>query len=150
MDRASLFIQNDGPAVASCNWWETEMEQAGLFYVSINAGAFRLFVPRISESVLADMTTARIVVVSRGPWRQSGLADAMEILFDDGSDSPYAIHLQVQAFDRLPLDADARKELQFTVWTAPTDGQPQCAAEFPARYRRVKTLPCLKRYEECR
>jgi len=40
-------IENDGPDIVTTNYWTTEHEQRGLFYVSINAGTCRLLVPAV-------------------------------------------------------------------------------------------------------
>ena len=88
--------------------------------------------------------TGKHVIVSRGPWPSEQLPDAVEILFDDGSDNPFALHLSPESLDRMPLDTDAGKEWLFTVWTAPRrNGPPHKALERPAYYRRVDALPCL-------
>jgi hypothetical protein len=70
--------------------------------------------------------------------------DALELLFDDGSPDPYAVHLQVEQCDRLPLAADVAKEWLLTVWTAPRRGKPHKALERIAYYRLVPRLPWLK------
>ena len=41
-----LKFENDGPLIVASNYWESEMAAAGKLYVSINAGCFRLLVPR--------------------------------------------------------------------------------------------------------
>ena len=48
------------------------------------------------------MRESRECVLSRGPWPAAGLADAVEILFDDDSEEPYALHLPPESFDLLP------------------------------------------------
>lgn len=140
----SLVIENHGPLMLRTNFWGSEIERAGKLYVSINAGAFRLLVPRSQEPILSDLRTGKSVVISRGPWPWAGLADALEILFDDGTETPFALHLSPESFDRLPLDSDAGREWLFAVWTAPRRGRPHKAIERPAFYRRVPQIPWLK------
>jgi len=75
----------------------------------------------------------------RGPWPAQGLAEAIELLFDDGSDSPYALHLSPQQIDRVPPDSESGREVRVTVWT---EG-PTCTLDLPGRYRRSARLPDL-------
>lgn len=143
-----VTIHNHGPLIVSTNFWETEYATVGKFYVSINGGAFRLLVPPSQEPAIAEMTTAKVVVLSRGPWPAQHRDDAVEILFDDRTENPFALHLTVESFDHLPLDSDAGREWLFTAWTAPRRGRPHKALERPCWYRRVERIPCLKPWKE--
>lgn len=139
-----ISIQNDGPEIVHTDYWRTSNAARGYYYLSINAGAFRLLVPESCVANLREWTSAREVLVSRGPWPQAARSDALEILFEDDSDSPYALHLGVEQIDRLPLDVDQDLAGQaarwiFTVWT-PTGR----ALALPCRYRRVARIPWLK------
>jgi hypothetical protein len=140
----SLTIQNHGPLILATNYWEGEFARTGKLFLTNNAGAFRLLVPPAEEQAIAEMATAKRVIVSRGPWPETGQADAFEILFDDETESPYAVHLTLVAVDRVPTDSDALKQWVFTAWTSPRRGKPHKALERPAFYRRVEKLPCLK------
>lgn len=143
-----LEVRNHGPLILSTNYWDTPECKLGRYLVSINAGAFRLLLPDVYESALEDMKTAKGVAVSRGPWAAQRLTDAFEFLFDDGTDSPYALHSSPEAFDRLPTDADAAGEWVFSVWTRPRRGKPHKALERPCRYRRSPQIPDLRPWEE--
>ena len=145
-----LAIDNHGPLLVASNFWETEMEAAGKFYLSLNAGAFRLLVPRSQEPAVSEMATAREVIVSRGPWPAVGRDDGIELLFDDGTDTPFELHFSVESLDRLPLDSDAGREWIFTAWTEPRRRGPHKSLERPAWYRRVPRIPWLKPREEDR
>ena len=76
-----LTIENDGPAIVASNFWTTDQARAGKFYISCNAGAFRLLLPPQTLAVVEDMRTARIVEV-----RREGKAN-FRIIFEDDSDS---------------------------------------------------------------
>jgi len=139
-----ITIENDGQDITGTNYWETEHAGRGLVYVSINAGCFRLLIPDARVSEIGEMRTAREVIVSRGPWPKMGRHDAVELMFEDDSDEPYALHLSTESFDRLPLPADRDRPGQeprwkLSVWT--TSGK---ALELPCRYRVVKSIPCMK------
>jgi hypothetical protein len=134
-----LTITNNGPEIASTNFWETPHAHAGKVFLSLNAGCFRLLLPEDLEDQLAEMRTARNVVISRGPWPGGGKADAIEVLFDDGTDSPLAIHIGTEQVDQLPLDSDAGKPCKFAVYIC----GPARSLTLPARYRRSAQLPDL-------
>lgn len=133
-----IFIVNDGPRIVRTTYWQTEHARRGLLYVSVNARAFRLLVPDAARVVVHEMQAARAnyAIVTRGPWRGQ---DALEILLEDGSDSPYAVHVLAAQCDRLPAPQDAgRTDLRLLVYTPAG-----LACEFPARYRLAPVLPCL-------
>jgi hypothetical protein len=133
-----ITIDNNGPDIIATNYWTSEQARAGFLFLSINAGAFRLMVPAAQEAQIAEMRTAKEVIVSRGPWPDRGRHDALELLFEDFTASPYSIHLGTDQCDRLPVPADRHKEHTFTIWTS-AGKQFEC----PAWYRIVKRLPCL-------
>ncbi len=131
-------VENAGPEILSTNYFETEHAALGYIFLSVNAGAFRLLLPPTLEVQLAEMKTGRIVVISRGRWRER---DALEIMFDDGSRDPYCLHLGIEQVDRLPSRADdGRDDLLFSVWTS----GPRKVWECRCAYRMVATLPCLE------
>jgi hypothetical protein len=137
-----LAISNDGPLITATNYWEHDLERRGLAFVSLNARAFRVLLPRSLEITIPDMATGRLAVVSvpRNPCRY-----AMEIMLDDGSESPYCLHLSAGQIDHLPARKDdGRDDLEFTVWTRPRRGEPHEALRRPAAYRSVTTIPWLK------
>lgn len=69
--------------------------------------------------------------------------DALEILFEDGSESPFAVHLLVEQADRVPAASDEGRTFRLAIWTE--NGK---RGEMPARYRRVPRLPWLEPWEE--
>lgn len=137
---AQLAIQNDGPLILQTNFWETDWSANGLCFVSLNAGHFRLLLPPSVEQYLPDMQAAREVVISRGQWTQHR-REGMELLFDDGSANPFAIHCFPQQFDRLPLPEYAGREAVLTVWANRTG--PTNMLSRPAYYRIVPAIPYL-------
>ena len=53
-----LRIENHGPLIAS-NFWEPPGRLRGKVFLSLNAGAFRLSVPRSQEPAVSEMATVR-------------------------------------------------------------------------------------------
>ena len=139
-----LRIENHGPLIVATNYWDLPEERLGKVLVSPNAGAFRVLLPRVAEPSLEDMKAGRECLVSRGPCPGMGLPDATEILFDDGTNSPFALHLSVAAWTTLPDPADVAKEWVLTAWTAPRRGKPHKALERPCWYRLSDLLPDLR------
>jgi len=148
MPASELLIENDGPLIVSTNFWDLPECKLGKYLASVNAGAFRLLLPEVHEPILDEIRTSAGVAVTRAPWLEQRLTDAIEILFDDGTPSPFALHTAATAFDRLPTDADTTGKWVFSVWTRPRHGKPHKALELPCRYRLAQKLPDLRPWEE--
>jgi hypothetical protein len=134
-----LTIENDGQDIRETNYWQSEHARRGYVYLSWNDGAARLLVPQALEVELAEMRAAISVIVSRGHMNGR---DALELLFEDGSDNPYCIHLGSEQTDRLLPASEQGRSFDFTVWTA--NGK---QLQLPARYR-VASLPYLKPWQD--
>jgi hypothetical protein len=144
-----LRVENDGPRILSTNYWGSDLERAGKLYVSLNAGAFRVLVPATMEFGVSEMATGKGVAVSRGPWPVMRLPDAFEVLWDDGTPDPFALHLSPESFDSLPAPGDVGGEWVCTVWTHPRgDDRPRLVLKRPCRYRLSKRLPDLRPWNE--
>ncbi|NMG30581.1 hypothetical protein [Aromatoleum evansii] len=133
-----MLIVNDGPAVSGTDYFDSPPAKAGYLYLSWNVGAARLLLPDNRHGWLNEMATASEVIISRGPWSAARGRDALELMFEDGSDAPFAIRLTMEQTDRLPTEMVIADGLDFHVLTR--NGQ---VLQFPARYRRVGALPCM-------
>lgn len=143
----TLLITNNGPSILTTNYWQTALAREGKFYLSTNAGVFRLLVPPQHQGSLRNMRSAHTCVVSRGPYPELHLTDALEILFDDGSQEPFALHLSSGAVDRMPFDSDSAQRWVLTVWTHRVGDTCTLALERLCRYRRVRRLPDLRPWQ---
>ena len=152
-------IKNHGPLILSTDYWGSAMERAGKFYVSVNAGAFRLLVPATQEGLVPDMRAAKGCAVSRGRFHDTfGLdhlvgtfregADAIEILFDDLTTNPIALHFSPESFDRLPTAENAGREWVLSVWTQPRRNKPHKVMDRPCRYRLAAKIPDLRPWDK--
>lgn len=159
-----MRIRNDGPVVVETDYWQTEHGQKGALYLSINAGAFRLLVPPLVEG---DVPLEGVVgaAVSRGPWPDEDLADALEILLDDETQSPFAAHLSRDSVDRMPNDealkgrrgglrrigsgyvSSPHRHWLLTVWHRDGELGARCALSVPCTYRRASRLPDLRPWD---
>lgn len=93
-----FFIENEGQAVAGTDYWQSVQAQAGYVYLSWNAGAARLLVPDAAKHLLREMRGAEYVIISKGALHGR---DALELVFEDGSDAPFVIHMLSEQCDRL-------------------------------------------------
>lgn len=137
-----MLILNDGPTVSATDYFDSPAAKAGYLYLSWNAGAARLLLPDNRHDWLNEMASAREVIISRGPWTAARGRDALELMFEDDSDAPFAIRLTMEQTDRLPTEAVIADGLDLHVLTR--NGQ---MLQFPARYRRVGALPCVQPWD---
>lgn len=138
-----LTIENNGQEILSTNYWSSEHAARGYLYLSINAGAFRLMVPPAREADIIEMMSGHEAIISMGPWTDHGGREAVEIMFEDLSDNPYAVHIVSQQCDRLPTNADRNRTFVLTIWTVVGK-----QAEMPARLRIVKRIPWMRPWRE--
>lgn len=144
----TLKIKNNGADIAASDYWHSEYARAGKMIVSCNAGAIRLLIPPQMRPALNAMRGAEYAIVSRGPWPEAGATEAVEILFDDYTDSPWAAHLTPESFiNGLPSEPPPGKLWRVTVWDC-KKGKPKKAIDLPCRWRRVASLPCLRPWSE--
>jgi hypothetical protein len=133
-----LVIENQGQTIARTNYWDSEGARHGVLYLSWNAGAGRLLVPDNQTHILRELKGASEVIVSRGTWREQGNRDALELLWEDGSDSPFAIQLLAVQTDRLIPESHQGGGFVITVWT-----RAGIKGRWPGRYRVVESIPDL-------
>jgi hypothetical protein len=134
-----LMIVNAGQAIQETNYFDSEMARRGFFYVTWNAGAIRLLIPDCAESVIEEMRTGRVCVVSSGVMR-GGVMDGrrmLELMFDDGSESPFTMHLSADQVDRDVITSEVA--VPVTAWS-----RKGLVGEWPGWYRVVEWLPSLE------
>lgn len=134
-----LTIKNQGQTIVETNFFDLEQAKKGFFYLSWNAGAARLLVPDAHIDLVQDMKVAEFVIVSRGPWREQGNRDALELLFEDHSDIPFVIQLMAEQTDRLLPEEDQGSGFVVIVQT-----RQGAQATLPGRYREVAEIPCME------
>lgn len=131
-----IVVSNKGPELLESNYWTSNLAAQGNAFLSWNAGAARLLLPPAYSSHLRVMSSAQHVVLSRGSMHGFGV-DALELLFEDGSDEPFCIHMPREHGDRIVPKSDAGPTV-LSAWT-----QAGKAFVLPAWYRVVGTLPDL-------
>lgn len=143
-----IGIKNDGQKIVETNFWETDYAHNGICYLSINAGCYRLLIPENRRDWLREINTAKEIIISRGPAPQASppKSDALEILFEDGTDSPFMILIGPEQVERMPADADHGWKGVMHIYDRLAE---KPLIEFTrVYYRRVKKLPYMKRVEE--
>lgn len=138
-----IQITNHGPLILSTNYWESDLARGGKVFLSVNAGAIRILLPPARYADLADMRTGKYCILSRGPWPAQRKSEAIEIMWEDELDSPYALHLTPESFDLLPAEPELGREWIVSVWMA-KDGRPHKSMERLCHWRRVERIPWLK------
>ena len=133
-----LTISNKGQALADTTYWDSDHARAGLLYLTWNAGAARLLIPDTAKPMLREMKGAREVIVSRGPWTDQGNRDALELLWEDGSNEPFCVHLVAEQTDRLIPEYQQGGGFVVTAWT-----RGGLKARWPGKYRVVPQIPDL-------
>ena len=136
-----LTIENAGGAITATNYFDSEPAVAGKMFLSMNAGAFRLLVPdSVAATITAEVKAAKEIIISLGPWPEAGKEKAVELLFEDGSEAPYCLHLSGEQTDRWPMPADDGRPFLFAAWGR----GPELLIEHRARLRFVPRLPYLR------
>ena len=85
-----IHSENDGPEIVLTNYWEHEQAKAGFCFLSINAGCFRLLVPKFLknlsvEELLQCAWSCEYVVVSCGYWVSENQKNAFDIKYEEKS-----------------------------------------------------------------
>jgi hypothetical protein len=132
-----IVTSNDGCDLLSTNYWGLDCAQSGLLYLSFNAGAGRLLVPKVHEDIIREVESADYVIVSSGVLATG--QRAIEILFEDHSDEPFSITIQEEACDRTLSGSGVTKPFLMSLYT-----EAGKVLTFTARHRKVPLLPCNK------
>jgi hypothetical protein len=112
-----IAIGNNVMDISSTNFWETSWAQSGLCFLSWNAGAGRLLVPKqTAKTAMSDMLTAKKIIIDRRSCRPGLRSTHFDVVFDDGSNRPYVLSMSHEMTDR-SLGSACNKPRPFSVWT---------------------------------
>lgn len=140
-EKQLIEFRNNGQEILQTNYWKTEHAKKGLVYLSWNAGAARLLVPKKIKSMLKEIKDSKYVIISRGNWAEYD-RDGIEILFEDNSDSPYCLHITTDQTDRLLPETDQGGGFVVAIWTE--EGKKY---QFKGKYREVDVIPFAQPWE---
>lgn len=102
------------------NYFDTEYARRGVFYAAYAKKRFLVMVPPRHEDQIPEMQTGKKAIAQCGVDRMTGLR-LWRIVFDDGSRSPYTLHIGVAA--GLPLgpqngaSVERRNDWTLELWT---------------------------------
>lgn len=134
-----IYVNNNGPELVATNYFHQPIAPV---YCSVNAGAIRILLPSLLEPYLRVMRTGKYVIITRGAWPAEGRSEGVELLFEDDTDEPFALHLGAESFDNLPGDP-GDGEWVVSVWTEGCIKRLQ----LPARWRRETLIPFMQPWE---
>ena len=136
--KSFLIVANDHQNIVSTNYFDSDQAAKGLLYLSWNAGAGRLLIPDNQLHCLAELRTGQYVVVSAGPWPEKRRPQGLELMFEDGTDSPFSFHICPEQCDRVLPSKDEGGGFVIAAW-----GRNGLLASWPGKFRKVKRIPCL-------
>lgn len=102
-------IANNGQAIAQTNYWTTREAQAGYCFLSHNAAALRLLVPKANDEWLPCILAAKRVTVEHSIL----ISGCFDVVFEDGTDTPFCITMNASAMDFRFWKTDS---IRLTVW----------------------------------
>jgi len=138
-----MRVQNDNERIVDTNYWGSNIESKGFFYLSPNAGAFRLLVPENQSASIADILTGGKAVITYG-FHRTQFRFMYEIMFDDDSECPFAIWISSNQVEReFAIEEAAIKDRPLIVY------RKGCieVARMPVYFRTSPVLPYLKRWK---
>lgn len=136
----NILIVNNGQAIKETNYFDSDQSKSGLFYLSWNAGAARLLLPKHDTVTLNEIKTADFVVITRGKLNGR---DAFELFFEDHSETPFCVHMESAMSDRNLPKSDHNRALDFFALTA--NGE---TVKMRGVYRVGTTLPAHANSED--
>jgi len=102
-----IFTENDGPSVVASNYWQSDKAARGFYHISHNGGCVRLLVPEVCQGHVAEIRTAKEVVITRGIYsggyypRLYG-TESTEFIFDDRTVDPFIIYTSLMQWEHPP------------------------------------------------
>ncbi len=130
----TITISNAGAEIIGSNYFDSLWAEAGLCYLSGNAGAARLLIPDSQTHTISAMRTGRFCVLTTGLFKG---VPCIEIMFDDGSRAPHAVIITQDMCDF--SFQPSRTAFKLSAWTR--NGK---IGEWTAFERAAKRLPCLQ------
>ena len=139
-----IVVSYEGQQLIATNYWTTELAAKGFFYLSANAGAFGLLVPKAQESTIAEMKTAQFCAITKGFSQQRG-GNMFEMLFDDNTKTPFQLLLCEEQLNHEWIQGDVGKEYRLDIYTIPASAkEPAVAHSMPCGVRNAVYVPYLK------
>lgn len=113
IDHTPMFIANNGQLIVKTNFWESAFGKNGYYYLSLNAGACRLLVPNMDY--MHEIRTGKFTKINLG--EDSSGRMCCEVVFEDGTYSPFTLNISLNQMHSLPLENEFGKKIPFYLVT---------------------------------
>lgn len=113
-ENMQITVGNNGKYIKETDFFESEHAQKGFYFCSLNAGAWRLLVPKQQEYMLKEIKTAKRVEIERTTLKGR---KAFQIWFEDGTDSPFQVTVLAEMVVMNPDKTWGDKPFPFLVYT---------------------------------
>jgi hypothetical protein len=141
MPNKEMFeIANNKKDIVSTNYFKSSRANEGLMFLTCSAGAFRLLMPDQHLHCLSELKRANSVIITRGKYES---LDVIEIMFEDETQQPVALHISCEQCDREFPTEDSQDVFEFSLWT-----RLQKEFSVECRYRYRENVPYLKKWGE--
>ncbi len=134
LDIPTMITKSDKGELLESNYWNTELNHNGLFYLTSNASVGRLLVPDCEPHFLKEIKETQYIILCSGLYHSR---QAMEIYFEDNTHTPLTLIITYEQIDRTFTDRDDQF-FDFDIYTK--SGK---KAGFKAQHRFVGSLPAL-------
>lgn len=91
-----ITIANSGKDIVETNYFDTDHAKNGFVYLSCNAGDIRLLLPDEAANMLCEIDAATSVTIEPS----ISITGCIDIVFEDGTSSPFSITVSKQMIDR--------------------------------------------------
>lgn len=139
-----IIVKNNHQDIIETNFWESDFARKGYYYVTSNAGAVRLLIPKDMGSHIREMKTCCEVVVTFGFHSEYGRRMA-EFMFEDRTENPFVLFVSDEQWQHLPTEKDYGRKLVFTAWEH-RRCQPHKIMERELFLREAPDIPFLKHW----
>lgn len=108
-----VAIGNNQQEITSTNYWKSAYAKMGICWLSRNAGAVRLLLPKPQERYIAEIFTGKSVTLEPS----LAIRNNFDVVFEDGTNSPFFISISPKAMDFNLRALKGERNIPFTVWT---------------------------------
>lgn len=129
-----IYFCNDGSDIVETNYFDSAMGKAGMFYLGMYGGDARLMIPDCGIPAVKEIQTGKHCVLTSGIYQGQ---PSMEIMFDDGGETPFALFLPLTFCELQPRTSDV--PFVISAWTRAGK-----VGQWEAFSRMALRLPCLQ------
>ncbi len=105
-----VVFSNDGAKIKSTNYWTSGYAASGMCYLSGNAGDWRFLIPDMQGEAIREFSGVKRATIEPSIVH----ARSLDIIAEDGTNTPFCISLDRQMVDR----AVTRKRCRLLVYTS--------------------------------